>query len=254
MELSEYDNIARLEGVHWWYRGMSAISMGLLAGCYASGLRGRILDAGCGTGGMLKEFGVLGCSVGLDLEYLGLAYAQKSLGSNVPLVQGSVMALPLGSQQFDLVVSFDVLYHRAVPRDEVAFSELWRVLKPGGILLLRLPALEILRGAHDIVVHARQRYERTELGIKLAAAGFQLRRLTYANTILLPLIFLRRHWSSPSDHTSSDVSLPSPFANALLEVILRIESFILRFVDLPIGVSLLAVASKPVSPPPVATD
>ncbi len=162
-------------------------------------------------------------------------------------MQASVTAVPLAGNAFDLIVSFDVLYHQAVGSDDRALTEFWRILKPGGLLLVRLPALESLRGEHDVVVHTRHRYERTELGAKLQTARFQLLRLTYANGLLLPLIYLRRQLqtSAQSTHVESDVSLPSPLINRLLESILTLERLWLTRFNLPIGVSLFALAAKP---------
>jgi ubiquinone/menaquinone biosynthesis C-methylase UbiE len=245
MDASEYENIARLEAQHWWYRGMAAISLSLLA---PNPPALRILDAGCGPGGMLLRMKDLGQPIGVDFHPRAIAYAQKQLPTTIPLLRGSITDLPLTSNQFDLLVSFDVLYHRAVVDDGAALAEFWRVLKPGGRLLIRVPALEALRGAHDVMVHTRQRYERTELGAKLKTAGFQIQRLTYANSLLFPLILLRRKLQGQEPESESDVEMPSALVNRLLEAVLGVERLWLRWFDLPIGVSLFALASKPTSP------
>jgi SAM-dependent methyltransferase len=243
MDASEYENIARLEADHWWYRGMAAISLELLRD-KVNVSSPKILDAGCGPGGMLKKFNDLGKPVGIDFHPLAVAYAQKLLGPQVPLLQGSITDLPIYSNQFDWLTSFDVLYHQAVIDDEKALREFWRVLKPGGQLLIRVPALEALRGAHDIVVQTRHRYERNELEAKLLRAGFKVQRLTYANSLLFPLILLRRYFQSSEVHSESDVQMPSGFVNRLLEGVLGLERLWLRYFDFPIGVSLFALAVK----------
>jgi SAM-dependent methyltransferase len=248
MDPSEYENIARVEGQHWWYRGMAAISLSLLApylGGHGTANRSlRILDAGCGPGGMLRRLAELGVPIGLDVHPLALELARRRLPGDVPLVRASVTQLPMRSDSVDLIVSFDVLYHRAVGDDCVALSEFCRVLRPGGTLLIRLPALEALRGAHDEVVHTRHRFTRSELRTKLQAAGFRIRRVTYANTLLFPIVFLRRRFLQ-ADTAASDVELPSPLVNWLLAVLLRAERVWLTRFDLPIGVSVCAVAAKP---------
>ncbi len=280
MEPAEYANIARLEETHWWYRGMATISLSLLTSHFSSGgssphlkspphsphslggssLRSksplyslnrsplRILDAGCGPGGMLTRLARFGRPIGVDFHPLALAYAQ----GRAPLARASVERLPFATNSFDLITSFDVLYHRAVGDDLRALHEFNRVLQspdpaagqPGGCLLLRVPASEALRGAHDLVVHTQRRYTAAELGAKLRAAGFEVRRLTYANTLLLPLIALRRKLQSGSAETASDVELPSPSVNQLLEFILKIENLWLSKFNLPFGVSLFALAAK----------
>jgi SAM-dependent methyltransferase len=245
MEPSEYDNIARLEDRHWWYRGMAAISLSFLKRALSSHpkLRAklRVLDAGCGSGGMLRRLASLGQPFGIDLHPTAIAYAHRS--TNDPLARASVEHLPFADDSFDLVTSFDVLYHLAVEDDVAALREFGRVLKSDGLLLLRLPAFERLRGAHDVTVHTRHRYTAPELRSKLNSAGFHVQRLTYANTLLLPLIALRRsRQSNQSEHT--DVELPSPFVNHLLEFVLGLERRWLAHFDFPFGVSVFALAHR----------
>jgi SAM-dependent methyltransferase len=156
------------------------------------------------------------------------------------------MAVPCAANTFDLVTSFDVLYHRAVPDDEAALREFARVLRPGGWLLARVPAHDRLRGAHDVQVHTRHRYARAELGLKVAGAGLHVQRLTYAGALLLPPALLRRRLqrqAAPDAH--SDVALPPPLLNSALTALLRLESLWLRRWDLPLGLSLFVLARKP---------
>ncbi|HKZ68511.1 MAG TPA: class I SAM-dependent methyltransferase [Anaerolineales bacterium] len=241
MEPSEYENIARLEEHHWWYRGMAAISLALLNSRVATRHSPpRILDAGCGPGGMLTRLSALGRPVGIDFHPLALAHA----AGRAPLARASVEHLPFADASFDLVTSFDVLYHRAVADDECALREFARVLRSSGAVLIRVPAWEALRGAHDVVVHTQRRYTAVDLDSKLRAAGFRVHRLTYANTLLFPMILLRRKLKTGSTETSSDVELPSPVVNRLLELVLRLEKLWLSHFNLPVGVSLYALASK----------
>lgn len=238
MDLSEYDNIARLEARHWWYRGMAAISLNLLRRAAAREGRLRLLDAGCGPGGMLTRLSALGQPFGVDLHPLALTHAS----GKAPLAQAAVEHLPFAEDSFDLVTSFDVLYHLAVGDDEAALREFARVLrKPGGLLLIRLPAWEALRGAHDLAVHTRHRYTAPELRAKLRAAGFRIKRLTYANTLLFLPILLRR-LLQPDSQSGSDVELPSPALNRFLEFLLQLEKNWLTYFNLPFGVSLFALA------------
>jgi SAM-dependent methyltransferase len=242
MEPSEYETIAKLEHKHWWYRGMAAISLSLLRSAQAHRPGSlRILDAGCGTGGMLRALIEFGRPFGVDFHPRALAHAR----GRAPVARASVEQLPFASNCFDLLTSFDVLYHRAVVDDQAALREFSRVLRPGGSLLLRVPALESLRGAHDAVVHTRRRYSRGDLRARLHAAGFRILRLTYANSLLLPVIYLRRRLGTAGGDTESDVSLPSPALNRALEFILALEKHALAVVNFPLGVSLFAVASKP---------
>lgn len=242
MEPSEYDNVARLQNRHWWYGGMTAISLALLRGALPR--RGlRLLDAGCGAGGMLRHLAEYGQAAGIDLHPLALKHARAA--SPAPLARASVERLPFAGSSFDVVTSFDVLYHLSVNDDLAALREFARVLRRGGALLIRVPAWESLRGAHDDIVHTRHRYRAAELRAKLLAAGFRIERLTYANALLFIPIAIRRAvqravaaWMRP--HT--DVELPPDALNQALELALRLEARWLRRFDLPFGVSLLALA------------
>jgi SAM-dependent methyltransferase len=244
MDDSEYENIARLEEQHWWYRGMAAISLSILG---PVGQPRRILDAGCGPGGMLSRLRPLGRPIGIDFHPLAMAHAQ----TRGPVARASIEQLPFPNASFDLITTFDVLYHRAVLDDTRALAEFFRVLKSGGQLLIRVPALEALRGAHDVVVHTRHRYTASELRAKLRTAGFQIKRLTYANTLLAPLALLRRKFSSSPARAASDVELPPPLINRALEAVLQLENFLISFASLPFGVSLFALAQKPISNSPI---
>src|SRR5262245_15015440 len=143
MERSEYAVMAAVEDRHWWYGGMRAIAAALLDEAYRERGSLSILDAGCGTGGnalFLRRYGTV---VGIDLA----AEATELGGQRLPgvLARGSVIELPFADASFDLVTSFDVLYHRAVSDEHGALRETARVLRPGGRLLIRLPAYEFLR-------------------------------------------------------------------------------------------------------------
>ncbi|MCC7360382.1 MAG: class I SAM-dependent methyltransferase [Anaerolineales bacterium] len=243
MEPGEYDRIAQLEGRHWWYRGMQAIAAGWLAQWVWPRLapRPRLLDAGCGTGGALRWLSAQAQVTGLDLHPLALQYAA---GAGQPLARGSVTALPFARDSFDVVTCFDVLYHAAVPDDIAALRELARVLRPGGWLLLRVPAYNWLRGAHDRQVHTRTRYTRAGLQARLLAAGLEVRRLSYAGLWLLPPAIVRRRGQSRTT-ANSDVTLPPAAVNRAGEALLRAEGWWLRRATLPAGLSLLALARCP---------
>jgi len=246
MEPDEYDNIARLEQRHWWYVGMREIAAGLIAPIYPPVPPGtpaparRILDAGCGVGGGLRWLSAFGQVTGIDLHPLAIQYSAK-VSRRVGCA--SVQALPFASQTFDLVATFEVLYHLAVSDDVAALAEMQRVLRPGGWLLVRLPAYDWLRGAHDRHVHTRHRYEAAELNSKLAAAGFEVRRLTSVGfSFLAPAVMMRR--AQASQRAETDVTLPSPLVNRLMLGTLRAEGLWLRALNLPAGLSLLALAQK----------
>jgi len=235
----EYDRMFEAEDRHWWYAGMRAISLALLR----PQLRepARILDAGCGTGRNLVALGAFGAAFGVDLAPEAIDYCRER---GVRSVRGSVLALPFRADAFDLVTSFDVLYHRWVEDDRVAALELGRVLRPGGLLLVRVPALKLLWGAHDSAVHSRHRYGRQELAELLEQAGFEVLRTSYANFFLFPLLLLRRSLDRLLRRQGSDLAfLPAPF-EALFRSLLGLEARLLGVVSLPVGASLFALARR----------
>ncbi len=244
MNPEEYGRMYDAEERQWWYAGMRAISRSLAASATAAPhARPRLLDAGCGTGVNLQHLRDLGTPVGIDLSRDALAFCQKR---GVTAVQGSVLALPFPDGAFDWVTSFDVLYHRWVTDDVAAASELARVLAPGGHLLLRVPALKILWGAHDEAVHSRHRYTTADVRTLLAKAGLTPVRVTYVNSLLFPLLLVRRFLDRALDRHGSDVGfLPAPLETAF-RALLGIEAAVVRRgFSFPVGASVMALARKP---------
>jgi SAM-dependent methyltransferase len=237
----EYERMFAAEERQWWYAGMRAISLALLEPALA-GRRARLLDAGCGTGMNVAVLSRFGSAVGVDLapEALRGCRARAVLAAG-----GDVRALPFPASTFDVVTSFDVLYHRWVEDDQTAVRELVRVLRPGGLLLARVPALRLLWGAHDEAVYSRHRYTRGELVRLLAGQGLEVVRATYANCFLFPVLLARRTADRLLHRHGSDVAfLPPPLERAFRSLLL-LESRLVRRVSLPVGASVLALGRKP---------
>jgi SAM-dependent methyltransferase len=208
----------------------------------------RILDAGAGTGGNLRWLSRFGSAYGIDLAREALRFCRAR--SLTTVARASVTDLPYRDATFDLVTSFDVIYHLGVSDDVAALSEAARVLKPGGTLLVRVPAFDALRSAHDAAVHTRQRYTLGELREKVQRAGLQVRRATYANGLLFPLaaasrLATRSRPGRPAEHEDrSDVRPAAPLANAVFGAALAAEAALLTRWDLPAGLSALVVAER----------
>lgn len=242
MNADEYRRMADLEGVQWWYAGMRRIARSLLSPLLDEATPRRILDAGCGTGWNLQELSSFGETHGIDLSPLAVITTRRRGGR---VVQGNVLGLPYAPQSFDVVTSFDVLYHAWVKDDAQAVRELSRVLKPGGLILLKVPALKILWGAHDEAVHSRHRYTRGEVEALLRESGLVLVRSTYANTLLFPVLLTRRFLDRLLSRHGSDVEMLPPWMERAFGGLLSIEASLVRFLDLPIGASVFAIARKP---------
>jgi len=244
VNLEEYGRMFEAEETQWWYAGMRAISLSLLSQAWPDGGRDRrlILDAGCGTGNNLAHLRRFGRTVGVDLSDEALRFCR---GRGVAAVRGSLLGLPFPDASFDAVTSFDVIYHLWVADDRKAVAEMARVLSPGGLLLLRVPALRMLWGAHDEAVHSRHRYTRKEVRRLLEGEGLDVLRLTYANTLLFPVLAARRTLDRVLHRHGSDVGfLPAPLEWAF-RGLLGLEARMVRRLSLPVGASIFALARKP---------
>lgn len=231
------------EEAQWWYAGQRAIATALLAPLLPGREGLRLLDAGCGTGYNLLELGRLGRATGVDLSTDALAFCRAR---GVRALRASVLALPFADATFDAVTSFDVLYHAWVSDDRAAARELARVLRPGGALLVRVPALRALWGAHDTEVQSRHRYTKGELVALLEGAGLRVRRASYCNSILFPVLFGRRTLDRILRREGSDVGfLPAPLEWAFRRALLAEAALVRAGASFPVGASVAAVASKP---------
>ena len=244
MNPEEYGRMADLEGVQWWYAGMRRIARSLLSPLLPLSGAGnrRILDAGCGTGWNLQDLSIFGETHGVDLSPLAVRMT-KTRGGRVS--RGDLASLPYRNGSFDVVTSFDVLYHAWIRDDVGAVRELARVLKPGGLMLLKVPALKILWGAHDEAVHSRHRYTRAELEALVEKGGLTLIRSTYANSLLFPVLLGRRFLDRALDRHGSDVALLPPLLERTFGALLRLEAALIGALSLPIGASVFALARKP---------
>lgn len=242
----EYERMYRVEDSHWWYAGMREIASAFLPNTITAD---TILDAGCGTGRNLALLGQKSTPtptvIGIDYSALALQFAQQRQARK--LANATVLELPFATATFDLVTSFEVLYHAAVADDVAALREFHRVLKPNGYLLVRLPAHHWLSSHHDRAVHTARRYNRPELRTKLQAAGFKVQRLSYANVALFPLAVIKRLTEPvmPASANDSDLEIKSQWINHLMQRILSAESRLLHQIDCPIyGLSVIALAQK----------
>lgn len=248
MHADEYRRMFEVEQTHWWYLNLHDLVLDLLnRNPPASATeRPEILDAGCGTGQMAVRFAERGAEVtAMDFSPHALELCRER--GLTRLVGGSVNALPFDDASFDTVVSLDVLCHVSVEEDQAA-RELARVLRPGGTLVLNLPAYNWLRGQHDVVVHTARRYSRRRVRALLARAGLEVVSVGHWNTFLFPLaaaVRLASRWRMRGDDAPSDVGPVHPLVNRTLRVVLAAERAVMRRVPLPFGLSVIAVARRP---------
>jgi len=247
LERTEYERLAALDRRLWWFRGMHAQMLGALGRRRPPGKGERILDAGCGTGGLLaglEERFPEAASVGLEIDAIAGAVARDRSGR--PVCIGSVNALPFADARFAAVLSSDVLCHEGVD-EEAALRHFLRCLAPGGVLVLNLPAYAWLLSWHDTAVHNVRRYSAARVRRLLAAAGFTAIRTSYWNSLLFPLMVLRRKlgWRKGTAPASDVAMLPVP-VEAAFRLVVRIEAALVGLgLRLPFGGSVLATAVKP---------
>jgi SAM-dependent methyltransferase len=236
MEAAEYALMDAAEDRMWWYRALHARLLDAL-----DGVHGRVLDAGCGTGGLLAALAARRPDLALvGVDWSPTAAARAAAKSAVPVVRGSIAALPLADGSVDAAIAADVLCHAAVD-PEAAAMELYRVLRPGGLLLVNMPAYGWLASAHDRRVHNARRHTAGQLASLLRGAGFQAVRVRYWNTLLLPLMVIQRKILARGD-AASDVADFSPWLDAALHGMTELERRL--GIKLPAGGSVLAVAER----------
>lgn len=243
MRRVEYQVMFKSEDHFWWYVGMRR-AMAALLDRYVGSV-GRVLDAGCGTGANLRFLTRYGEPVGVDLSGEALRFA--ALRQPEAIARASVGALPFADESFDLVTSFEVIYHLAVDDDRHALAEMARVIRRGGWLLVRVPAYNWLRGAHDRAVQTRHRYTAAELRAKLRDTGLVTVRTSYLNTTLFPVAAAKRALESvtAAPRGESDLKPLAPALNRLFTEIVAAEGRLLCRLSLPFGLSVLALARKP---------
>jgi len=236
VERVEYERLAAVEDRMWWTRALRRNLRAAIAP-FTAAPDTRLLDAGCGTGGFLAAL-AQGASFGLDRDGFACRIAHNK--TRRPVAQGSIDNLPFRDAAFDVIVSADVLCHRGVGVEQ-ALGEMYRCLKPGGALIVSLPAYPWLYSAHDRAVDNARRYVRGEVIRVLAAAGFSRVRATYWNTLLFPLMAARR--LLPGGGSEVDL-LPMPL-DRVFDTIATFESALLRSgLRLPFGGSILAVGTR----------
>jgi len=230
-----YEQLYQLEDRHWWFRGRREIIWALLHQARLPSAP-RILDAGCGTGRNLLEYGRLGEIHGIDTSAAAVEFCRRRGLENV--TTGSLEALPFEDARFDLILACDVIEH---VDDAAALAELRRVGAPGATLLITVPAYNWLWSQHDDTHHHKRRYTLRRLRDRVLAGGFEPQRTTYFNSALLVPIALVRKLARQrgAGNGRSDYDLTPGRLQRWLELPLRAEaSLVERGVSLPAGVSI----------------
>jgi SAM-dependent methyltransferase len=237
---------ARAEDRHFWFRGLRRNARLLLDDAVEGRRNLRILDCGSGTGRNLEWLSEFGVAVGVERSLVGLRVGRER---GRRLARADVTRLPIADASVDVTTSFDVLYCLEDAAEKAAVREMWRVLRPGGVALVNVAALEILQGSHSALTMEQRRYTRRRLSSLLAGAGFRVTRMTFTNTATFPLtlaVRLKDRLTGKVEEASdADLQVPPAPLNALLSAATAVDAALLRVMNLPIGSSLLCTAIKP---------
>ncbi|MBL0748188.1 class I SAM-dependent methyltransferase [Nocardioides baculatus] len=235
MDEDEIRKSARLEQRHWWYAGRRALVRKLVRGVPV----GRALDVGCGSAGNTAVLRDAGWQV-TGLEYSPAA-AALARSRDLSIVRGDARRLPFPDASFDLVMSTDMWEH--IDEDDRVAAEAARVLRPGGRLLVAVPAGMDLWSGHDVALGHVRRYERDDLTALVESVGLEVVGLDSWNVLLRPVAKMRR---SRQDESESEMEEVHPLVNAGLRAAVALESV------LPVtqrrGISLVLRARKPSAP------
>ncbi|HEV2748251.1 MAG TPA: class I SAM-dependent methyltransferase [Allosphingosinicella sp.] len=244
MERIVYDRMAQLDTQHWWYRARRQVLAELIRRRITLPYQARILEIGCGTGHNLGMLGRFGTVDAIEIDGAARAIASSRLGRRVS--DAPLPGLPgIRDGHYDLIALLDVLEH--VEDDVEALRSIACKLRPGGRILLTVPAFPWMWSAHDVVNHHHRRYTKRTLRRAIAGAGLKVELLSWFNSLLFPLAAAARLAGRLTGKQDSDDKLPPKPVNALFEALFGLERHAIGRLAFPPGVSLVAIVSASAS-------
>lgn len=232
------------EQFYWWFLGRRRILRNLIRKFFKGARQSIALDVGCGTGVVLNDLQEYGISIGVDPSEIALDFTKRRGHKNV--FCGDVCKLPLKNETCDLIVIMGVLYHKGVESDEAAIKESCRVLKKGGVIIIDEAAYNFLQSKHNLSVGGMRRYTRSQLIDKCKRYNLEILKASYWNVLMLPwyylIVKLEKHLFAEKQY-SKLTRLPE-FINNILKTYLYIEAFLLKYINFPVGPSVVVVAKK----------
>jgi len=240
MEREVYEAMAEHDERHWWYRGRRKVVAELIRRKVPLPRDARLLEIGCGTGHNLPMLGEFGQVDALEIDPIARGMAEKRLGRTVlssplPAIEG------VPDDTYDMVAALDVIEH--IPDDAAALEGIARVLKPGGKLLMTVPAHQWMWSAHDVVNHHQRRYSRRDFKRLVDNSPLNLESIGYLNSLLFPVAMAQRLASKITGKEDANLAPPAEPINQALERVFALERRVIGRIPLPPGLSLFAVAS-----------
>jgi len=242
MDRAVFDRMAELDQNHWWFTARRRILASVIRRIIRPPADARILELGCGTGHNLDMLGAFGQVEASELDDHARELAAKRLGRRVERAPLPDLGM-FPADRYDLVALLDVLEH--VVDDKGSLAAVFTRLKPGGALLLTVPANPWMWSAHDVAHHHHRRYRKSEIAALAAAAGYDIDLLSPFNTMLFPLIAGVRVINKLRGHDSADDALPARPVNQALDRLFGAEAGLIGRLPFPFGVSLVAVLRRP---------
>ena len=240
MEREVYEAMAEHDERHWWYRARRQVVAELIRRKVSLPEGARLLEIGCGTGHNLTMLGEFGSVDALEVDPIARGMAEKRLGRTV--LSSPLPALDgLPDDTYDMVAALDVVEH--ISDDTAALEGIARVLKPGGKLLMTVPAHQWMWSAHDVVNHHQRRYSKGGFKRLVDKSPLQLDSIGYLNSLLFPLAMAQRLGSKITGKEDANLAPPAEPINQVLERVFALERRVIGRVPLPPGLSLFAVAS-----------
>jgi len=241
MEEKVYTQMRKLEDTYWWFVGKR-----MFISNFIKSKPGAVLDIGCGTGAMLEYLSRTSEDVvGIDNNLLPILYSKNRSGVK-RLVACDARFISMKDNAFDLVIASDLLEH--IAEDEMVLSEIARILKSKGKLIVTVPAFAFLWSKHDEAAHHVRRYNIDLLRIKIQKANLTVERISYTNIFAFPLILLLRNFkrfASFGREPETDFFYTPPFLNSFFIFCYKLEAMLLKKINFPFGVSILGVFIKP---------
>lgn len=243
MNPNAYVEMSATESTHWWFYSRRKILERILDSLNMP-KDAKILEVGCGTGGNLQMLSFFGNVSGMEMDPTAKSIAEKKTAGRFRIKLGSCPDdVPYRGRCFDLICMFDVLEH--IEKDQEAVATLSRLLKPGGRMLITVPAYQFLYGRHDEFLHHKRRYTSSNLLSVVNSAGLSCIRITYFNTLLFPLVLMvRLKEKFLNTKVPSGKEIPTKLINKILRVIFQAEKFLLMCIRLPFGSSILCIAGQ----------
>ena len=240
MEREVYEAMAEHDERHWWYRARRQVVAELIRRKVSLPEGARLLEIGCGTGHNLTMLGEFGSVDALEVDPIARGMAEKRLGRTVlssplPALEG------VPDDTYDMVAALDVVEH--IPDDKAALEGISRVLKPGGKLLMTVPAHQWMWSAHDVVNHHQRRYSKRDFKRLVNESPLKLESIGYLNSLLFPLALAQRLASKLTGNEDANLAPPAEPINQVLERVFALERRVIGRIPLPPGLSLFAVAS-----------